>query len=106
MTLRLKTAPPTDPNTNIDYKDTWPSMYPGNTQGKVLVIGTGSGEERETEDGEKAERRRKSLLSAETQRHAGTKWAGYWGFQEALPTQHICCRRAKWVNALDSEIGS
>lgn len=57
-------------------------------------------------DGEKAERRRKSLLSAETERHTGTKWAGHWGFLEALPTQHICCRRAKWANALDSETDS
>lgn len=57
-------------------------------------------------DGEKAERRRKSLLSAETERHAGTKWAGHWEFLEALPNPHICCLRVKWANALDSETDS
>lgn len=33
------------------------------------MIGTGGGEEGREKDGEKAERRRKSLLSAETERH-------------------------------------
>lgn len=60
----MKTAPATDPNTNIGCKDTWPSMYPGNTQGKVLVIGTGGGEERGREGwGEGREEEEEPTLS-------------------------------------------